>query len=76
MFANRIRNWKPAVRRAKSPSVSQSAAIVPLGFVVAPAFLMSQASAWQTQIYQAAYERARAAAEVPRHYRQFFSAWN
>ena len=76
MFANRVRNWQPAIRRKKSPSKPVPVAFVPVGFVVAPAFFVSQASAWQAQIYQAAYERARAAAEVPRHYRRYFSAWN
>ncbi len=47
---------------------------VPVGFVVAPQFLLGQPAAWQVQLYQAAYQQARAAAEVPKHYRRLFSA--
>ncbi len=73
MYANRIRNWQPARRAAKPRPMSNSTPKPPTGFVVAPQFLLGQPAAWQVQLYQAAYERARAAAEVPRHYRRFAS---
>ena len=74
MFANRIRNWQPARSPASPRPMTKPAPKVPAGFVVAPQFLLGQPAAWQVQLYQAAYERARAAAEVPRHYRRFFAA--
>ncbi|HEX4143843.1 MAG TPA: hypothetical protein VHY91_09945 [Pirellulales bacterium] len=49
---------------------------IPAGFVVTPAFFIAAASQWQWQVYQAAYEQARRAAAVPRHYRRFFAVWN
>jgi hypothetical protein len=54
--------------------MSKPAPKAPAGFVVAPQFLLGQPAAWQVQLYQQAYERARAAAEVPKHYRRFFAA--
>jgi hypothetical protein len=75
MFANRIHNGKPARREGNSGPTGVPTVTLPVGFVIAPMF-MGQQAAWQAQLYQAAYERARAAAEVPRHYRRFFSVWN
>jgi hypothetical protein len=51
------------------------AATVPEGFVVCPTALMS-VQGWQQQIYRLAYERAKAAAAIPRHHRVLFSVWN
>ncbi len=74
MYANRIRNWQPARRAAKKPTMSKpTTPKLPSGFVVAPQFLLGQPAAWQVQLYQAAYEQARAKAETPRHYRRFAS---
>ena len=52
------------------------APMIPVGFVVAPVFLLAQPNNWQAQLYEAAYERARQAAAIPVHYRRFFSVWN
>ena len=49
---------------------------IPTGFVITPAFFVAPAAQWQWQLYQAAYEQARRAAAVPRHYRRFFAVWN
>jgi hypothetical protein len=54
--------------------MSKPAPKLPAGFVAAPQFLLGQPAAWQVQLYQQAYERARAAAEVPQHYRRLFTA--
>jgi hypothetical protein len=37
---------------------------------------LTAVTAWQQEVYRLAYERARAAAQVPRHHRQLFSVWN
>jgi hypothetical protein len=74
MYANRIRNWN--ARPAKPGPQSAPTASVPTGFVIAPIVFSNPHAAWQAQLYQAAYQRARAQAEVPRHYRRFFSVWN
>jgi hypothetical protein len=76
MYANRIRNWNVPCRPAKPSTQSRPNPMPPVGFVIAPIFFVSQQPSWQAQLYQAAYERAREAAEVPRHYRRFFSVWN
>jgi hypothetical protein len=76
MYANRIRNWNVPRRPAKPSSQNMPSVAMPVGFVIAPIFFLSQQPSWQAQLYQAAYERARQAAEVPRHYRRFFSVWN
>jgi|HubBroStandDraft_6_1064221.scaffolds.fasta_scaffold1974787_1 hypothetical protein len=73
MYANRIRNWQPVRRPAKPRPMPKPVAKLPAGFVVAPQFLLGQPAAWQVQLYQAAYQQARAAAEVPQHYRRLFS---
>ncbi len=73
MFANRIRNWQPARRPARPRPMTNPAPKLPTGFVAAPQFLLGQPAAWQVQLYQAAYQQARAAAEVPRHHRRFFA---
>ncbi len=76
MYANRIRNWNTPRREAKPGTQGNPSVSMPVGFVIAPVFMLGPHAAWQAQLYQAAYERARAAAEVPRHYRRFFSVWN
>ncbi|HTU25634.1 MAG TPA: hypothetical protein VMF30_09570 [Pirellulales bacterium] len=74
MLTNRIRARFTMPDRPANPQ--PSAPSIPAGFVVTPAFFMAQASAWQWQLYQAAYEQARRIAAIPRHHRRFFTVWN
>ena len=71
MFANRIHKWQ-------APALPQTAPgkTAPVGFAVAPEFLLAQTADWQQQLYRSAYERACAAVAIPRHHRRFFSVWN
>jgi hypothetical protein len=49
--------------------------LVPMGFAVCPMGLMQ--GAWQQQLYQAAYERARALLAPPRTHRLLnLECWN
>jgi hypothetical protein len=73
MPANRISRYRSPASGASSPS--GSAAPIPSGFVVCPP-QVAMAQPWQQEIYRLAYERARAAVEVPQHYRLLFSCWN
>ena len=80
MAANRIHRFQSVVQRfsvaaPKAAVTAMKTASVPHGFVVCP-LAMTPAAAWQQEIYRLAFERAKAAAEVPRHYRRFFSVWN
>jgi len=72
MLTNRIRSCYAAQKRPAQTSTPS----IPTGFVVTPACFVSAAAQWQWQLYQAAYEQARRAAAVPRHYRRFFAVWN
>ena len=63
----------PTASLASQP-VSKLAA-VPQGFVICPAALVA-VHGWQQEIYRLAYERAKAAAAIPRHHRVLFSVWN
>jgi hypothetical protein len=70
MLTNRIRNYTTTQNQpAQAPTV-----VIPTGFIVMPAFFIAAAAQWQ--LYQAAYEQARRAADVPRHHRRFFTVWN
>ncbi|HEY1785782.1 MAG TPA: hypothetical protein VGG30_09550 [Pirellulales bacterium] len=72
MTTNRIRgSYAPQNRPAPAAAPG-----IPTGFVITPAFFVAPAAQWQWQLYQAAYEQARLAAAVPRHYRRFFAVWN
>jgi hypothetical protein len=72
MPTNRIRACHATLNRPHSgPST-----VIPTGFVATPACFVAPAAQWQWQLYQAAYEQARRAAAVPRHYRRFFAVWN
>jgi hypothetical protein len=73
MYANRIRQWQ--ARKPSAAARQPSAPAIPTGFVVCPPQLMI-AQSWQQEIYRQAYEAAKAASEVPRHYRMLFSVWN
>ena len=80
MAANRIHRFQSVAQRfstaaPKAAATAMKAASIPQGFVVCPP-AMTPAVAWQQEIYRLAYERAKAAAEVPRHYRRLFSVWN
>jgi hypothetical protein len=73
MAANRIhRDASPARATSTVPSV---VATIPPGFALFPPQLAA-ANAWQQEIYRLAYQRAQAAAQIPRHYRLLFSVWN
>ena len=72
MMTNRIRARYATHDR---PTDAQAPSI-PAGFVATPACFVSPAAQWQWQLYQAAYEQARRAAAIPRHYRRFFAVWN
>jgi len=70
MLTNRIRNYTQAqASHAPAPTV-----VIPAGFIIMPAFFITTTAQWG--LYQAAYEQARRAAAVPRHYRRFFTVWN
>jgi hypothetical protein len=73
MQANRITGYMPKATLPNPPA--PAAPVVPQGFVFCPGQL-SALSAWQQEIYRLAYERAQAAARIPRHHRQLFSVWN
>ncbi len=76
MAANRIRQFQPPARRPRAAQQPGAAAItIPSGFVFCPPQLAA-ASGWQQEIYRLAYERAKAAAEIPRHHRRLFCVWN
>jgi hypothetical protein len=83
MAANRIyRSQSVAQRFSTSAPMTgvhtaqpASAPSVPHGFVVCPLAMLATGG-WQQEIYRLAYERAKAAAEVPRHHRRLFSVWN
>jgi hypothetical protein len=72
MLTNRVQACYPTQNR---PTTKPTPGI-PTGFVVTPACFVTAATQWQWQLYQAAYEQARRAAAVPRHYRRFFAVWN
>jgi hypothetical protein len=73
MAVNRIRRYSSPARDASTP---QSAVeTTPQGFAVCPPQLAA-ANAWQQEIYRLAYQRAQAAAQIPRHHRILFSVWN
>ena len=72
MPTNRIRAcYATQNRPTDAPTKS-----IPTGFVITPTCFVAPAAQWQWQLYQAAYEQARRAAAVPRHYRRFFAVWN
>ncbi len=71
MLVNRIRGMQGEPTSTQTPAV-----MVPVGFVVAPVFVVAPPVAWQLELYRVAYEQARAAAAIPRHHRQLFSVWN
>jgi hypothetical protein len=73
MAANRIRRYSSVARAA---SIAQSAVeTIPQGFALCPPQLAAT-NAWQQEIYRLAYQRAQAAAQIPRHHRRLFSVWN
>lgn len=74
MYANRIQQYSFMARRPAKAKPA-AVAVVPSGFAVCPLTLVTP-NAWQQQIYRLAYEQARAAVEVPQHYRRLFSVWN
>lgn len=73
MLTNRIHTCYAIEKR---PAEAPTSGGIPTGFVITPASFVSPAAQWQWQLYQAAYEQARRAAAVPRHYRRFFAVWN
>jgi hypothetical protein len=78
MAANRIHSYASRTRIASitmNTGPQKNAVSIPHGFAVCPPQLAT-ANAWQQEVYRLAYERAKAAAEVPRHYRLLFSVWN
>lgn len=76
MPTNRIQRYQPlATAPAATPSRPNPPTSIPAGFTVCPPQLAS-ANSWQQELYRQAYERAREAAQVPRHYRLLFSVWN
>jgi hypothetical protein len=81
MATNRIRSYvsqsryRLNVQAAPKAAANQPAISIPHGFVVCPLHLAS-ANAWQQEIYRLAYQRAQAAAQIPRHHRRLFSVWN
>jgi hypothetical protein len=48
---------------------------IPPGFVVCPPGL-AVAQPWQLALYRQAYEKAKAAVEIPRYHRMLFCVWN
>ena len=73
MSANRIRHYSPPARAASTaPNTGQA---IPQGFAVCPPQLAA-ANAWQQEIYRLAYQRAQAAAQIPRYHRLLFCVWN
>jgi hypothetical protein len=79
MANNRIRQYFP-IRHAtamteNTPAQTTNGPVVPQGFVVCPPQL-ALANAAQQEIYRLAYERAKAAVQMPRHHRLLFSVWN
>lgn len=84
MATNRIRRYAPQSRIALTatsaaqktqPASQPVAAVIPQGFALCPPQLAT-ANSVQQEIYRLAYQRAQAAVQVPRHYRQLFSVWN
>jgi hypothetical protein len=78
MAANRISRHLNRERAAPKPPLSapnSSVPSIPTGFVFCPPQLAG-GSAWQQEIYRLAYERAKAALQVPRHHRRLFCVWN
>jgi hypothetical protein len=73
MAANRIRPHQSLARRPRA--AQQPAVAIPNGFVLCPTQLATVAG-WQQEIYRLAYERAKAAAEIPGHHRRLFCVWN
>lgn len=73
MAANRIRRDSPRARAASTASIAEE--MIPQGFALCPPQLAA-ASPWQQEIYRLAYQRAQAAAQIPRHHRLLFSVWN
>ena len=79
MADNRISQYFPTRRATamseNAPFKKPHGPVVPQGFVVCPPQVVL-ANAWQQEIYRLAYERAKAAVQVPRHHRLLFSVWN
>jgi hypothetical protein len=73
MTANRIRRYESSFRKPV-PAVSATVSIPP-GFVLCPP-QFAAVGGWQAEIYRLAYERAKAATQIPRHHRLLFSVWN
>jgi hypothetical protein len=70
MLTNRIRKYtQPQNAPAPAPTI-----LIPTGFIIMPAFFIATTAQWS--LYQAAYEQARRAADVPRHHRRYFNVWN
>jgi hypothetical protein len=78
MAANRISGHfhvPPSAPVPPKSAADSSTLPMPAGFVFFPVQL-SGLSAWQQEVYRLAYERAKAALQVPRHHRQLFCVWN
>ena len=73
MAANRIHRHMPPTRAASTAEAA--AETIPQGFALCPPQLAA-AHAWQQEIYRLAYQRAQAAAQIPRHHRALFCVWN
>jgi len=73
MAANRIA--KTASKHCAPKMPASIADVIPYGFTICPPQL-ALAQPWQQEIYRLAYERAKAATQLPRHHRLLFSVWN
>jgi hypothetical protein len=73
MAANRIRHYSSPARGVLP--AQGAVETIPQGFAVCPPQLAA-ANGWQQEIYRLAYQRAQAAAQIPRHHRLLFSVWN